>query len=518
MWDEANREASPLPPPDAPRVGYLDILRLRDIRVVVFGTFVIMLGYGILSPILPLYARSFHVGYDAVGLLVSAFAFTRLLTDLGCGALVNRFGERAMVAAGAIVVGVSSGLAAVAPTFALLVLFRAAGGAGSAVFFAAMMSYLFKSAPRALLGRVMGVFFGAFNLGIILGNPLGGVVAHFFGLSSPLWFYAGACFVAAGVYLRSVRDPKRSPADAAAGPGGLRTLRWNRAFLSVLASNLAYFWMVAATFSTLVSLFGKDRIGLSPLGVGVGLAIASAAEFAVLFPAGSATDRRGGRPAGRCFRLRRRAHPRDAESRGSRGTARHRHRRVPVRGRPGVRVRAARGGGNGLGVRLHRRVRGQRDSPGRRGGDRAHRAADVVPGGTGGRGLGLGTEVVAMDVMETIAQAKDALTVRRVFGEPYERDGVTVIPAARLQGGGGGGGSEGGPELGKGAGSGFGLMARPVGAFVIREGRVSWQPAVDVTRIVLGGQVVAVVALLTIRTIVRARVRSKRVDLRAAKR
>ena len=53
--------------------------------------------------------------------------------------------------------------------------------------------------------------------------------------------------------------------------------------------------MIAATFSTLVSLFGKDRIGLSPLGVGLGLAIASATEFAVLFPAGSATDRRGGR-------------------------------------------------------------------------------------------------------------------------------------------------------------------------------------------------------------------------------
>jgi len=127
-------------------------------------------------------------------------------------------------------------------------------------------------------------------------------------------------------------------------------------------------------------------------------------------------------------------------------------------------------------------------------------------------------EVMAMDVLETIAQARDAITVRRVFGEPYERDGVTVIPAARVQGGGGGGGSEGGPTLGKGAGSGFGLIARPVGAFVIREGRVSWQPAVDVTRIVLGGQALAVVALLTIRTIVRARVRSKRVDVRAARR
>jgi len=293
--DDPKREASPLPAPGAPRVGYLDILRLRDIRVVVFGTFVIMLGYGILSPILPLYARSFRVGYDAVGVLVSAFAFTRLLTDLGCGALVNRFGERAMVAAGAIVVGVSSALAAVAPTFALLVLFRAAGGAGSAVFFAAMMSYLFKTAPKELLGRVLAVFFGAFNLGIILGNPVGGVVAHFFGLASPLWFYAGACFVAAAVYLRSVTDPERVPAEGGAGPIGLRGLRWNRPFLSVLVSNLAYFWMVAATFSTLVSLFGKDRIGLSPLGGGVGLAIASAAEFAVLFPAGGATDRRGGR-------------------------------------------------------------------------------------------------------------------------------------------------------------------------------------------------------------------------------
>ncbi|MDP9340906.1 MAG: MFS transporter [Actinomycetota bacterium] len=295
MGDRAERETSSSEGPTRAKVGYLDILRIPEIRVVVAGTFVIMLGYGILSPVLPLYARSFHVGYDAVGLLVSAFAFARLVTDLGCGALVNRYGERAMVSVGALVVGVSSGLAAIAPTFTLLVLFRAAGGAGSAVFFAAMMSYLFKTAPKDLLGRVMGVFFGAFNLGIILGNPLGGVVAHFFGLASPLWFYAGACFLAAAVYVRSVRNPPRARPEDEVQPRGLRTLRWNRPFLSVLAANLAYFWMIAAVFSTLISLFGKDRVGLSPLGIGLGLAIASAAEFAVLFPAGSATDRLGSR-------------------------------------------------------------------------------------------------------------------------------------------------------------------------------------------------------------------------------
>lgn len=116
-----------------------------------------------------------------------------------------------------------------------------------------------------------------------------------------------------------------------------------------------------------------------------------------------------------------------------------------------------------------------------------------------------------MDLQEMLGQARDALTVRRVFGDPYEKDGMTVIPAARVQGGAGGGTGE-GPEGqgGSGSGGGFGLTARPVGAFVIRGDELTWKPAVDVTRIVLGGQIVAVVALLTIRAVVKARSKAKR--------
>jgi uncharacterized spore protein YtfJ len=114
-----------------------------------------------------------------------------------------------------------------------------------------------------------------------------------------------------------------------------------------------------------------------------------------------------------------------------------------------------------------------------------------------------------MEVQNVIAQARDALTVKRVFGEPYEKDGVTVIPVASVQGGAGGGGGEGPDSQGRGSGSGFGLRARPVGAFVIRGDELTWRPAIDVTRIVLGGQVVAVVALLTIRAIVKARAKTR---------
>lgn len=110
-----------------------------------------------------------------------------------------------------------------------------------------------------------------------------------------------------------------------------------------------------------------------------------------------------------------------------------------------------------------------------------------------------------MNVQEMMAQAKDTMTVKRVFGESYEKDGVTVIPAAAIAGGAGGG--EGGKSGEQGSG-GFGMGAKPAGAYVIENGTVRWQPAVDVNRAILGGQIVAIVLLLTLRAIMTARARA----------
>lgn len=126
---------------------------------------------------------------------------------------------------------------------------------------------------------------------------------------------------------------------------------------------------------------------------------------------------------------------------------------------------------------------------------------------TGTQDVGPGARTsLPVEPQEAFRSVREALSARQVFGEPLERDGVTVIPAATVIGGGGGGGGNkgsgggdaGGGESATGAGMGFALVGWASGAFEVREGRVAWRPTLDVTRILLVAQGVALVLGLAI--------------------
>jgi uncharacterized spore protein YtfJ len=121
-----------------------------------------------------------------------------------------------------------------------------------------------------------------------------------------------------------------------------------------------------------------------------------------------------------------------------------------------------------------------------------------------------------MQVDDVLAQARDSITVKRVFGDPIERDGMTVIPVANVMGGAGGGsGIQGGlqgsgiqgegsdPSASSGTGAGYGVRATPAGVYVVRGDTVKWEPAVDMGRVILVGQLVAIVALLVLRSVLK---------------
>jgi uncharacterized spore protein YtfJ len=103
-----------------------------------------------------------------------------------------------------------------------------------------------------------------------------------------------------------------------------------------------------------------------------------------------------------------------------------------------------------------------------------------------------------MDTQHILVNAQDAMTARRVFGDPIQTDGATILPVA-VVGGGGGGGNKGTEK----AGVGFGLRAKPAGVYVIKNGDAAWRPALDLNRVILGGQLVAITALLSLRPLLR---------------
>ena len=106
---------------------------------------------------------------------------------------------------------------------------------------------------------------------------------------------------------------------------------------------------------------------------------------------------------------------------------------------------------------------------------------------------------------------RDVATVKRVYGDAYEKNGVTVIPAATVRGGGGRRGDE-----ESGSRGGFGVTARASGAWIIEDGKVEWKPTVDVNRIVLGGQVVGLVAILVAGWMLQQHSRSEQRELATA--
>ena len=193
-----------------------------------------MLGYGIISPVLPNYARSFGVGYDSIGLLISSFSFARLVSDPFVGRYIDRYGERGWRRSARRGWGSRRSRRRSRP-FPLLVLFRRSGAWAPPASPRCSPSSC-GSIPSHRTGRVMSVYYASFNIGFIAGGPLGGLIAKWFTLATPLYVYAASCFLAAALFWRTIRDPERHESEVRRG--GIRRLPWNRAFVTVLVVNI----------------------------------------------------------------------------------------------------------------------------------------------------------------------------------------------------------------------------------------------------------------------------------------
>nr|WP_231126850.1 MFS transporter [Motilibacter aurantiacus] len=269
-----------------------------EVMVLSAVAFAVALGFGVLAPVIPLFAESFGVGAAASGAVISAFALTRLAFALSGGRLVDRFGERSILALGVGIVAVSSAVAGLSQTYAQLVALRGIGGVGSAMFTVSSMSLLLRVVPDDLRGRAAGLYQGGFILGGISGPALAGPFSAW-SLRAPFFFYAGTLAVAGGIavaYLSHVSLRERSgaaPAEATRMRVG-DALR-NRAYSTALFANFATGWVAFGVRASLIPLFVTEGLDKG-LGVAsIGFTISAAVQALLLLPAGRLADQRGRR-------------------------------------------------------------------------------------------------------------------------------------------------------------------------------------------------------------------------------
>lgn len=259
----------------------------------------VALGFGMVVPVLPLYAKSFGVGLGAVGLVQFVFGLTRFSFGLVGGLVVDRFGERASTMAGLLIVSASSFAAGFAQSFPQLVLARGVGGIGSAFFINGLMTRILRVIEPAAMARATGAFRSSFLVGIGAGPVLGGLVAARYGLAAPFVLYgagllvatAVAWFVMAGGPVRA-RPERRSPLEALRAA---RPLFSDIRYVCALLATFAGWWAIAGPAQTVGVVFAHDELGLSRSQVGIALTVLSVGELLILLVAGRAADRFGRR-------------------------------------------------------------------------------------------------------------------------------------------------------------------------------------------------------------------------------
>jgi MFS family permease len=278
----------------------------REVGVLAIVAFVVALGFGVVAPAIPLFVQDYGVGTTAVGLAVSAFAFFRFVSAFSGGTLVERFGERAVLATGLLVVAVTTGLAGLASNFPVFLALRAAGGVGSAMFTVAALSLLLRVAPRTHRGRAAATWQGGFILGGIAGPAAGGLLAE---LSPrlPFFLYAGFLLVAGAVAVAMLRTAPsatdsgeatvQTGPDLDAGPVALRSALRSRAYVAALVANFGVGWFLFGVRNSLVPLYVTEELGRTVAWAGAGLLAGSLAQALGLLRSGRLVDGWGRRPS-----------------------------------------------------------------------------------------------------------------------------------------------------------------------------------------------------------------------------
>lgn len=274
----------------------------KEVAVLSAIAFFVAIGFGILAPALPVFARSFDVSALQASAVISSFALMRFVFAPVAGGLVDRMGERIILTSGLLIVAASSALAGFSQSYLQLIAFRGIGGIGSSMFTVSAMALLLRVVDSSQRGRAASAFQGGFLLGGVAGPAVGGIVVAF-SIRAPFFVYAASLFVAAVVtmvFLNRARLLEREEEVSHGQASKLQELRGalnNKAYQAALGTNLIAGFVSFGLRSSVVPLFVVEGLQRGPSLSGFGFLAAAAVQALVLLPAGRMADTEGRRKA-----------------------------------------------------------------------------------------------------------------------------------------------------------------------------------------------------------------------------
>src|ERR1700733_9581250 len=243
----------------------------REVAILTAVSFTVALGYGIVAPAIPEFAREFGVSAAAAASVVSAFALMRVIGALPAGRLVDRFGEHKVMAVGIAIVAVSSLFAGFSGSFVQLIVLRGAGGLGSAMYTVSAQTLLLTTVPEPQRGRASGLYSGGFLLGGISGPAVGGFVAAV-SLRAPFIIYGGLLIVPGIIAALMLPDAQHRPAvrrTVSSVTALARALR-SRAYRAAASATFGDGFAAMGVRSAIVPLFVRAVLHRSAVWAGGG--------------------------------------------------------------------------------------------------------------------------------------------------------------------------------------------------------------------------------------------------------
>jgi len=271
----------------------------REVSVLIAASFFVAVGFGIVLPAIPVFAKSFGVNNAAIGLMVSAFAITRFASGLISGFMVDKFGERAVFSSGVFMVALFTFLAGLSQSYEQLLFFRAAGGLGSSMFSVAAGSVIMRSVDDANRGRAQSVYQGSFLLGGIAGPAIGGLLSVI-SLRAPFFVYSGLLLCSGAVAFFFLKGDKIGKEDKNADTSEHTTVREALAmkpYRIALVLSFIGAWVFFGLRASILPIFITEELNSTTAAVGFGLALSAVVQGLILLKAGRCADEKGRRAA-----------------------------------------------------------------------------------------------------------------------------------------------------------------------------------------------------------------------------